>query len=262
MVFKRQKIPEETLLEVDGSEVLVQICLSKRSKRYRLSIPHSGVPLLSMPQNGRWPEAEKFLQKQRAWLGARLKRTPAPVPFVDGAKIVLRGDPAQIMATGKLRGQVEISNGENMPILSVPGGPKHMARRLTDWLKIQALGEFEARTKFHAARLNVTPKSVKTRTQSSRWGSCSSSGRLNYNWRLILAPPFVLDYVVAHEVAHLSEMNHSPAFWARVKQTLPEMERGRAWLKDNGNQLMAYGLAARCSQSMCLAGRIDKTMTG
>jgi len=243
LVFKRQEIPEETLLEVDGREVVVRIRRSPRSRRYRLSIPHSGIPVLSMPATGRWLEAEKFLQKQRAWLGARLKRSPAPVPFVDGAEILLRGTPALIVATGELRGQVEMRNGTNMLVLAVPGGPEHMARRLTDWLKVQALGELEKSTKFHAGRLGVTPKSVRTRTQSSRWGSCSSAGRLNYNWRLILAPPFVLDYVVAHEVAHLCEMNHSPAFWARVKETMPEMERGRAWLKANGGQLMVYGLA-------------------
>ncbi len=243
MIFKRQEIPEETLLEVDGRKVLVRIRRSERSRRYRLSIPHSGTPVLSMPASGRWLEAEKFLQKQRAWLGVRLKRGPAPVPFVDGAEILLRGTPALIAGTGRLRGQVEIQEGEDMLVLSVPGGPEHMARRLSDWLKIKALGELEERTGFHAMRLNVSPKSVRVRTQSSRWGSCSSAGRLNYNWRLILAPPFVLDYVVAHEVAHLCEMNHSPAFWARVKETMPEMERGRAWLKANGGQLMVYGLA-------------------
>ena len=80
------------------------------------------------------------------------------------------------------------------------------------------------------------------RSQSTRWGSCSTTGRLNFNWRLVLAPPFVLDYVAAHEVAHLVEMNHSEAFWATVERTLPGMERGRAWLKAHGRQLMVYGL--------------------
>ena len=91
----------------------------------------------------------------------------------------------------------------------------------------------------HAARLGVTVKSIRMRSQSTRWGSCSSSGTINYNWRLIMAPPFVLDYVAAHEVAHLVEMNHSAAFWATVKRTLPDMERGRAWLKAHGRALMA-----------------------
>ncbi len=88
----------------------------------------------------------------------------------------------------------------------------------------------------------MTIKSIAMRSQSARWGSCSSAGRLNYNWRLILAPGFVLDYVAAHEVAHLVHMNHSPAFWATVEKALPDMHRGKAWLKANGTVLMGYGL--------------------
>ena len=230
------------MLELDGHRVVIRVRRSSRSQRYRLTIPPSGIPVLTIPRTGRWLEGERFLQRQRTWLAVRLQRNPKPVPFVDGAEILFRGEPALIAATGKLRGRVEVHEQADMVILAVPGGPGHMGRRLTDWLKIQALGKLEKQTEFHAQRLGVTPKSVRTRTQSSRWGSCSSVGRLNYNWRLVLAPPFVLDYVVAHEVAHLCEMNHSQAFWARVKETLPEMERGRAWLKANGGQLMVYGL--------------------
>jgi predicted metal-dependent hydrolase len=90
----------------------------------------------------------------------------------------------------------------------------------------------------------VVVKSVSMRSQSTRWGSCSSTGSLNYNWRLILAPPHVLDYVAAHEVAHLVHMNHSVHFWAAVQRALPDMERGKAWLKAHGKVLMGYGLLA------------------
>jgi predicted metal-dependent hydrolase len=109
-----------------------------------------------------------------------------------------------------------------------------------DWLKGEAARELKLRSAYHAARLGVEVRSITMRDQASRWGSCSSRGSLNYNWRLILAPPFVLDYVAAHEVAHLVEMNHSAAFWATVKRTLPDMERGRAWLKAHGRELMAF----------------------
>ena len=94
----------------------------------------------------------------------------------------------------------------------------------------------------HAANLGVEIKSISMRSQSTRWGSCSSTGKLNFNWRLILAPPFVLDYVAAHEVAHLLEMNHSRDFWDVVERTLPAMERGREWLRVHGRELMVYGI--------------------
>ena len=156
--------------------------------------------------------------------------------------VPLRGVEHRIIGTGKVRGRVEQIVEEGVPTLLVPGDPEHQGRRLTDWLKDQAAEDLSRQTAIHAERLGVTVKSVKMRSQSSRWGSCSSSGNLNYNWRLIIAPEFVLDYVAAHEVAHLVEMNHSAAFWATVKRTLPDMDRGRAWLKAHGRQLMAYGV--------------------
>src|SRR5690606_873839 len=171
----------------------------------------------------------------------RIRRAPQATSFGDGGMVPLRGIDHRIIGTGKLRGRVEVAEDDGVPVLLVPGEAALQARRLTDWLKDEAQVDLSERTAIHAARLGVTVKSVRRRSQSSRWGSCSSSGNINYNWRLVLAPPFVLDYVAAHEVAHLVEMNHSAAFWATVKRTLPDMERGRAWLKAHGRQLMAHG---------------------
>lgn len=238
MIFKRRTLPESTGIELDGVLVTVAVRTHARARNYRLSISRSGEPVLTLPPNGRWSEAEAFLGRQRHWLAARLKRTPKPVAFAAGATVPLRGTPHTIEGTDKIRGQVVVQQGR----LLVPGGPEHMARRLSDWLKTEARTDLAGRTQFHANRLGVEPKSIKLKSQSTRWGSCSSAGHLNYNWRLIMAPPFVLDYVAAHEVAHMREMNHSPAFWARVSETLPDMDRGKAWLKAHGAELMVYGL--------------------
>lgn len=239
-LFFRNKpaIPASTTIEIDGVAVTVTVKVSARAKSYRLALPHAGGPVLTLPAHGKWREAEAFLHRQHNWLAARIKRAPAAEPFADGGTVPLRGVPLRIVGTGKLRGRVE--PGED-GVLLVPGDVAHQARRLTDWLKEQAQKDLAVRTAFHAARLGVTVKQVRMRSQASRWGSCSSSGNINYNWRLIMAPPFVLDYVAAHEVAHLVEMNHSAAFWATVKRTLPDMERGRAWLKAHGRELMALG---------------------
>lgn len=242
LFFKaKPKIPASTEISVDGRLVSVTVRTNARARSYRLSIPHSGGPVLTLPPHGRWPDAEAFLHRQTNWLAARLKRAAVQVSFADGSVVPLRGVDHAIIGTGKLRGRVELDLDAGMPTLLVPGDAAHQARRLTDWLKEQAAIDLTRQTAIHAARLGVTVKSVKMRSQSSRWGSCSSSGNLNYNWRLVLAPEFVLDYVAAHEVAHLVEMNHSAAFWATVERTLPDMERGRAWLKAHGRQLMAYG---------------------
>src|SRR5204863_4110369 len=96
---------------------------------------------------------------------------------------------------------------------------------------------FEMRVLHHAGKLGVKPSRITVRDTASRWGSCSSARSLSFSWRLILAPDFVLDYVVAHEVAHLKEMNHSPRFWAHVKSLVGDMDAPQDWLKVNGREL-------------------------
>ncbi|WDR07196.1 SprT family zinc-dependent metalloprotease [Devosia rhodophyticola] len=241
-LFSRPKIPTSTILEIDGQPVVVQVRTNARARNYRLSIPHSGGPVLTLPPHGRWADAEAFLRRQTNWLAARLPRAAAPVSFLPGAIIPLRGRDHLIAASGKTRGRVELLEEGDALTLMVPGDPAHQARRLTDWLKQEAEIDLKRQTMVHAANLGVTVRALRLRSQSTRWGSCSSAGNLNFNWRLILAPDYVLDYVAAHEVAHLVEMNHSAAFWATVSKTLPDMERGRTWLKANGRQLMAYGI--------------------
>ena len=106
----------------------------------------------------------------------------------------------------------------------------------------EARKRLEAQVLDHAARLGVKPSRITVRDTLSRWGSCSSARALSFSWRLIMAPEFVLDYVVAHEVAHLCEMNHSPRFWAHVRSLAPNMEAAQAWLKVNGRDLQRYGV--------------------
>nr|WP_314255986.1 SprT family zinc-dependent metalloprotease [uncultured Devosia sp.] len=234
----KPKIPASTTIEIDGAPVTVAVKVNARSKSYRLSLPGSG-PVLTLPPHGKWAEAEAFLHRHHNWLAARIKRVPEATSFAHGSTITLRGEEYRVVATGRVRGRVEVAEMDGEKVLLVPGDAAHQARRLTDWLKDEALADLEIRSAYHAARLGVTIKAIRMREQKSRWGSCSSTGNINYNWRLILAPPFVLDYVAAHEVAHLVEMNHSAAFWATVKKTMPDMERGRAWLKAHGRELMA-----------------------
>ncbi|KKB07993.1 M48 family metallopeptidase [Devosia chinhatensis] len=239
--FLRQRPvpPSVTHVDLDGVRTAVAVRVSKRSRSFRLSLPSTG-PLLSVPEGARWSDAEAFLDRHRHWLAARLPRTAQGQVLAEGIDLPLRGVPHRVVASGQLRGRVQPGADDDGPILLVPGSPEHLPRRLYDWLKAEALADLQARSAVHAARLGVTVRQVRMRSQSSRWGSCSSTGNINYNWRLILAPPHVLDYVAAHEVAHLLEMNHSPAFWAEVERTLPDMAKGRAWLKAHGRALMAW----------------------
>jgi predicted metal-dependent hydrolase len=119
----------------------------------------------------------------------------------------------------------------------------HVSRRITDFLKREAKRDLEAAVARYTERLGVEVKRISIRDQVSRWGSCSTSGALSFSWRLVLAPRFVLDYLAAHEVAHLLEMNHSPRFWRLLGRICPDMERAKAWLDARGTDLHRYGMA-------------------
>jgi predicted metal-dependent hydrolase len=123
----------------------------------------------------------------------------------------------------------------------VPGKPEHVARRATDWLRKQAAIDLELACARYASAMDVKVRRIAIRDQKSRWGSCSSSGDLSFSWRLILAPPIVLDYVAAHEVAHLLEMNHSPRFWRHVLKHCPHARDAKNWMRLHGSDLHRYG---------------------
>ncbi|MEP3672624.1 MAG: SprT family zinc-dependent metalloprotease, partial [Hyphomicrobiales bacterium] len=153
-----------------------------------------------------------------------------------------RGEKYRLQASGALRGRVQsVVDDDHMNTLLVPGDSQHFERRLTDWLKKQAREDITKACIHHANNLGLHYRSITIRDQRTRWGSCSSGGRLNFSWRLILAPMEVLDYVAAHEVAHLEEMNHQPQFWRLVEKTCPNMQEHRNWLRNNGHELHQYG---------------------
>ena len=233
------RFPASVALTIDGTDITVAVRVSDRAKSYRLSIsPRSG-PVLTVPRRGRWADAEAFLVRHTGWLGKRLQNTASAGRLEDGGSVPLRDIAHRVVSLDRPRGLVMRIEGAGGPEIHVPGGPAHCRRRLLDWLRAQARADLEAACALHAGNLGVEVAGIALRDQSSRWGSCSSARRLNFNWRLVMAPPFVLDYVAAHEVAHILEMNHAPRFWRTVERTLPDYERGRAWLKANGQGLMA-----------------------
>jgi hypothetical protein len=165
---------------------------------------------------------------------------------VDGAQIPLRGKLHRLRFTGSSgRGRpvVSISTaGPGMPCLDVSGRIEYAARRFKDWLAQQALADLDDRVGRHARKLGVRARRIGLRDQTSRWGSCSSSGLLSFSWRLILAPSFVLDYVAAHEVAHLVEMNHGARFWRLVAECVPRLDEAKHWLRHEGSDLHRFGV--------------------
>lgn len=180
----------------------------------------------------------RFLRDKRAWITARLDALPHPVPFAEGAVVPVLGVPHRIRRSfDPGAAPVAIADGE----IRVRGEPDHAPRRVRNHLVALAHNELTVRARPLAERLGRKIMRVSVRDTKSRWGSCSSSGNLSFCWRLIFAPEDVVHYVVAHEVAHLVEMNHGPRFWRIVDTLAPGHAQQRRWLDRHRAELLAYG---------------------
>jgi len=243
LLYRRPSEPRAIEITFERATYAVRVRRHGQARRYTLRIDGAAREVvLTMPPRGSLKEARDFAQKHGGWIAARLKRLPVPAPFVPGAEVPLRGVSHRIAHRGGARGTVWAEvDSDGVALLCVAGEAPHVARRVGDFLKRQARRDLDAASRRHAATLGVTVRRIAVRDQSSRWGSCSNSGLISYSWRLIMAPPFVLDYLAAHEVAHLVELNHSPRFWRLVRELHPDAERAKAWLEVHGADLHRYG---------------------
>lgn len=242
LLYRRPSEPSAINILFDREIYLVRVRRHRQARRYTLRI-HAATRevLLTMPPRGSLKEARAFAQKHGGWIAARLGRLPKPAPFAHGTVLPVRGVDHHIVHR-RGRGTCWIEVGDDgARSLCVAGEEPYVARRIRDFLKREAKADLEAASRAAAERLCVEVKRVSIRDQSSRWGSCSTTGVLSYSWRLILAPPYVLDYLAAHEVAHLVEMNHSKRFWRLVDRICPHVTRAKTWLDVNGADLHRYG---------------------
>ena len=236
--------PRTTHFEVmtESGNVAVALRRHPRARNYTLRVGTAkGAPVLTMPTRGSLAEAQAFLERHADWLESQIGKLPEVQPVADGATIPLRGVMHRIHHVPVARGTVTVGVFEGEPVIVVPGRPEHLRRRVVDFLKREARRDLERAALRHAMMLGVRIKAIRLRDQSSRWGSCTATGHLSFSWRLVMAPPFVLDYLAAHEVAHLQEMNHSPRFWHLVESVCPETRAARNWLNKEGPRLHAIG---------------------
>ena len=213
----------------------VPVVLRRSARARRISLRVSsldGQVTLTLPP--RVPEAEAlaFARSREDWIRRHLQTVPEGVPLGFGALLPVEGEARRIVPAAGRR--IELRPAE----IAVPRDPVGPA--LQSWLRELARDRLAAAADRHAAALGQGYARITLRDTRSRWGSCSSQGGLMFSWRLILAPPRILDYVAAHEVAHLAEMNHSPAFWALVERLYGPPAAARRWLRGNGAQLHRY----------------------
>jgi len=244
-MLKRLRRGREAIeLKIQGLGLPIVLRRSARARRFSLQVSEARRDaVLTLPAFSSYGEADEFLTRHIGWLKDRLSKLAEAVPFTHGSVIPLRGVSHRLEFAGSVRrrGVVWIETEGDAPILVVSGATEHAPRRLHDWLKRQVHADLRHCVDIHAKHLNLAPKRIVVRDQSTRWGSCSTTGALSFSWRLILAPPFVLDYLAAHEVAHLRELNHSPRFWRIVNDVCPRTEDAELWLKRSGSELHRFG---------------------
>lgn len=235
----KPKVRESRLeLALGGRVVPVLVRRNPRARRIILRLDADGIgAVVTIPARAAIDDGLDLVRRQADWLLARLDGAPVRIPFADGAVVpYLGGDHIIRHASGRRRPVVR----EGAEIV-VAGGTEHLARRVGDWFRAEAKREIAARVDAKAAALGVTRGRITVRDTRTRWGSCAADGGLSFSWRLVMAPDHVLDYVAAHEVAHLRHHNHGPAFWDAVAALTPHTEAAKAWLASAGARLHLYG---------------------
>ncbi|MBA84675.1 M48 family metallopeptidase [Thalassobius sp. S69A] len=215
----------------------ISVHLRRSARARRISLRVSGLDgrvVMTLPHGVQEAEALEFAHEKADWIRGHLGRQPDLIPVAPGVEIPVEGQMRRLeMVPGR---RVVLQEDR----LGLPGQAERAAPRVQGWLRELARDRLAAASDHFAARLGRDYTGLTIRDTRSRWGSCSSQGRLMYSWRLIMAPPEILSYVAAHEVAHLAEMNHSQAFWDTVARIHGPHETARKWLRDQGSYLHRY----------------------
>jgi hypothetical protein len=215
----------------------VQWRRSTRAQRVSLRIDvRSGSVVVTLPPRAGRPAGVALLKTHAAWVRERLAALAPPVAFEPGAEVSVGGVAHVVRVVGDRIGEAWLEPGAILL-----GGGEDVPPRVAALLREQALKRIAGLVARHAEALGLVARRVRLKDTRSRWGSCAPDGTLAFSWRLVMAPGWVLDYVVAHEVAHLGAMNHSAEFWALVGRLTPHRHAAVAWLKENGPGLLRAG---------------------
>lgn len=222
-------------LSLGSEEISYLLRRSPRRRSIGLRIDPAGLTV-SVPARLPQHEWERVLVQKSAWILTRLDemRSHATPPFVWQAGLMLPflGGPVELaVECGSARARPLLAEGVLRVLMPEPHDPGALETRVRQWYRCEALAFFQHRVAVYARQLGVEVSRLSLSNARTRWGSCTSTGAIRLNWRLIKAPPPVIDYVVAHELAHRIEMNHSPAFWQTVSQLCPDYTELRAYLK-------------------------------
>ena len=233
-------VPTIIVEDLRGRRALVYLVVNARAKRVSVRIDVvKQVAFATAPHKRDLPRAAAFAQSRGQWILDALAQIPQPLPFVPGAMVPIRDKAHQMVHAPHLTGLPRWIGDE--PVIVVPGPLASFSGRIKRALQSAALHDVRQSVTHYAALVGRKAGPIRVKEMKSRWGSCASDGTMSFSWRLILAPPRVLDYVAAHECAHLIEMNHGPKFWALVDRIYGDPRAERDYLVKEGPRLMRYG---------------------
>ncbi len=231
--------PLETTIDLGDRSAPLTARINRRARRLIVKVdPVKGRVIVTAPSRRALNDAIDFARTRARWITGELDAGGAR-PFAPGESFPLRGSPVIVETAGRLRDGIRLEAGR----LIAGGDPAHVNRRITDWLKKEARAALTTRVDHYAGLLGRRRGAITIRDTRSRWGSCARDGALSFSWRLIMAPPEILDYVAAHECTHLVHLNHSPAYWRLLKTLDVDAIAARGWFAANGQSLYAYGAA-------------------
>lgn len=244
-LFRRAPVPDPTHLSVEEAGSRLPVALRRRPDAKRMTLRVSaatGEVALTLPDKVKLDAAQRFLDAHKGWIAARLARLPNRVLLQPGTVLPVRGVEHRIVHGSRTRAPTRAAlDVEGAPVILVCGDEPGLPGRVRRFLAAEAETDLREAVARHAGRIGATPARLTVRDTTSRWGSCSATGALSFSWRLILAPPFVLDYLAAHEVAHLRELNHSERFWRLLHEICARTDEAESWLKRHGSGLHRYG---------------------
>jgi predicted metal-dependent hydrolase len=249
-LFRIRRYADGDRIVVAGAPVVLRVSARARRVSLRLDAARREI-IATAPAPRMLAEAAAFAGERAGWIAARLAELPQRAPVAPGAMVEVLGAPC-LLASGPGRGRWRPADGDSPLTLIAPGEGEAFARAAVRLLKAEARRVLTERTEVYARSLVRPLPVVSIMDARARWGSCRPPrpsgfgapvevGRIRYSWRLVLAPWPVMDYVAAHECAHLIEANHSPRFWAVVRDLVGDHRPHRAWLKANGARLHAFG---------------------
>jgi len=211
---------------------------STRAQRVSMRVcPRDGAVLVTLPPRAGRRAGIALLTEHGGWVMERLAALAPATPFAPGVRVPIGGVKYRLLHDPAALGGAFLQGRA----LVVTGDVAHFRRRATDFLRAEAKRRVVPLVARHAAMLGVTPGAIRVKDTRSRWGSCAPDGTLAFSWRLVMAPEWVLDYVVAHEVAHLRELNHSPRFWAHLARLTTQRDDAVEWLTVEGPALLRIG---------------------